>query len=362
MADINKTTNENIDTNITENGKNSNLVHLILNIVKIAVLVIACLVVIVVIGANIYFKVPVMDYYKVSSKAFVIPDLNKGFIPQGLDYDDRCEQFFITGYYKEQSSPIYRVDKSGKLVGKVILNNADGSEFICHAGGIAVHDNYVYIAGGFDNCLYVFDYNDVMNASMNDSVDCIGMFSLEGEGDYLGSATMTVDDEAIYIAEFYREENYPTNETHHMVTTSGAENKAVMLKFEYSDAEDSSYGLSRIPTAAYSIPELCQGVSIVDGVAYLSSSYGVAKSHITGFELQKSTTDKTINMLGSEVPLYELDESSLVSTIELAPMSEEIEVVDGRMYVMCESASNKYIFGKLTGGEYCYAINMAHLK
>ncbi|MFR6641675.1 MAG: hypothetical protein ACLUSP_10480 [Christensenellales bacterium] len=29
-------------------------------------------------------------------------------------------------------------------------------------------------------------------------------------------------------------------------------------------------------------------------------------------------------------------------------MSEEIEIVDGQMYVMCESASDKYIFGKFT--------------
>ena len=40
-------------------------------------------------------------------------------------------------------------------------------------------------------------------------------------------------------------------------------------------------------------------------------------------------------------------------------MSEEIVIVDGKLYTMCESATNKYIFGKFTSAKYCYATDIA---
>ena len=36
-------------------------------------------------------------------------------------------------------------------------------------------------------------------------------------------------------------------------------------------------------------------------------------------------------------------------------MSEEIVLIDGKLYQANESASNKYVFGKFTGGKYLYS-------
>ena len=36
-------------------------------------------------------------------------------------------------------------------------------------------------------------------------------------------------------------------------------------------------------------------------------------------------------------------------------MAEEIEFVNDEMLTLCESASKKYKFGKLTGAKWCYA-------
>ena len=66
-----------------------------------------------------------------------------------------------------------------------------------------------------------------------------------------------------------------------------------------------------------------------------------------------------ITVLGQTVPRYVLDSSVLRKDIKLAPMSEEIVVVDGKLYTMCESATNKYIFGKFTSAKYCYATDLA---
>ena len=42
-------------------------------------------------------------------------------------------------------------------------------------------------------------------------------------------------------------------------------------------------------------------------------------------------------------------------------MAEEIIFVDGKMLIMCESASAKYVFGKFTGGRWCYATDVEKL-
>ena len=59
------------------------------------------------------------------------------------------------------------------------------------------------------------------------------------------------------------------------------------------------------------------------------------------------------------VPRYVLDSSTQKGDIKLAPMSEEIVIVDGKLYTMCESATNKYIFGKFTSAKYCYATDIS---
>ena len=51
-----------------------------------------------VLGAIGYFRLSVQAYYNASEKAFVIPGLNDGFVPQGMHYDERTERVFRSGY------------------------------------------------------------------------------------------------------------------------------------------------------------------------------------------------------------------------------------------------------------------------
>lgn len=314
------------------------------------------------IGANLYFRVPVKDYYKTSNKAFLIAGLNTGFVPQGLDYDKRSNQFFVTGYYDAKPCRIYRIDKDNELQGEVSLNYSDGSDFISHAGGLAIHGDYVYVAGGFDNCLYVFGYKDIMNAPMGGEVNCIGKVDLNRNSDYLTVACIDAAEDGIYIAEFYREQNYPTSDKHHITTTGGAENKALALKFDYSDESTAVFGISKKPAVAISLPDLVQGIEVIGNEIYLSTSYAVAKSGIYHYDAHKADKGVTIDVFDETLPLLELDKDSLVKLSHIAPMSEEIVIVDGKMHVMTESASNKYVFGKLTGGEFCYATDMSYFR
>lgn len=313
-----------------------------------------------------YFRLPVNAYYKASEKAFEIPGLSDGFIAQGIAYDEREDTFFVSGYMKDKSvSPLYLVKKSsGETYKTLYLKNESDEAYYGHCGGVAVHGKYIYVAGGGEHCLYVYSYEQALGAKNRDFLPCLGLFSLSaGENDYLGAAFVTVWDNALVAGEFYREGNYPTLPSHQRTALGGDYNPAIALCFPFvtEGEEDAAFGLKAEPSAAVSLPALVQGAYFENGKAVLSASYGAAFSHLYEYDLSRAETGETIAIFGAELPLYSLDSSSLVRKIKIPPMSEEIVAVDGKTYVMCESASDKYMFGKLTGGKWCYATDLSKL-
>ncbi|MBO4782586.1 MAG: hypothetical protein J5522_09325 [Lachnospiraceae bacterium] len=321
-----------------------------------AFIILLAVIAVILLGARLYFRIPVSEYYSHSEKEFTIPDINSGFIAQGLTYDDRSDCFFMTGYMNDKSSsPIYMVEKStNKYVKKLLMQNPDGSEFHGHAGGMTVHGDYIYVAGSGDSCLYVFSYEDAIKASDNSTIKSIGTFPMP---DDMSVAFTSSDENVIYAGEFYRAENYKTADNHKMTTSAGDYNQALMFAYRFSDSANALFGIEPEPFEVYSVTDLVQGMDTYNGKLYLSTSYGIAFSHIYVYDKPQST--KNLEIAGLTLPLYELDSASLTNTFKYPPMSEEIVCIDDRIYTMCESASNKYIFGKLTGAYKCYSTDIS---
>lgn len=321
-----------------------------------AFIIFIAVIAVILLGARLYFRIPVSEYYSHSEREFTIPDINSGFIAQGLTYDDRSDCFFMTGYMNDKSSsPIYMVEKStNKYIKKLLLQNPDGSEFHGHAGGMTVHGDYIYVAGSGDSCLYVFSYEEAVKASDNSTLKSIGTFPMP---DDMSVAFTSSDENVIYAGEFYRAENYKTAENHKMTTSAGDYNQALMFAYRFSDSADALFGIEPEPFEVYSITDLVQGMDTYNGKLYLSTSYGIAFSHIYVYDKPQST--KNLEIAGLTLPLYELDSASLTNTFKYPPMSEEIVCLGDRIYTMCESASNKYIFGKLTGAHKCYSTDIS---
>ena len=321
--------------------------------VLLIIIALVCLFFVVVRG---YFRLSVQDYYHHSEKTFTIPGLSDGLVPQGLCYDESAKQFLVTGYCSNNSpSQISVVSKeSGKEVKSVSLSDTDGSEYYGHVGGISLKGDYIYVAG--EEGLLVYSFSDIMDAANGETVQALGVFSTKTEDDVLGVAFTHVEGDFIYVGEFYREENYPTPDNHKYTTAAGDSNTALILAYRLDENE--AFGIAPAIERAYSIPGLVQGMCFdEEGRFCLSTSYGPAFSHIYVYNEPKQEGEITV--LGQQVPLFVLDSSVLKTDLKIAPMSEEIVVVDGKLYVMCESASNKYIFGKFTSAKYCYATDLS---
>ena len=83
-----------------------------------------------------------------------------------------------------------------------------------------------------------------------------------------------------------------------------------------------------------------------DGVAILSRSWGLSSSKIEFYgELENS--GKTTSASGKEVPLYYVGSKNLIKSVDAPFFSEDITVVGDRVVINFESATNKYIIGKL---------------
>ncbi len=321
--------------------------------------VLAVLVALVLLGARLYFRIPVRDYYRASEHGFIIPDCNRGFVAQGIAYDEQSGRFLVNGYQKDNiASPIYIIaPEAGKPDKTIRMALTDGSDYTGHAGGIAVYGDYVYVADGGEHRLLVFSRQSIYDAADGESVAAIGTFDTAvSDTDYIGPAFVTVDESRLVTGEFYRNPNYQTPQSHKFTTLAGDYQQALAVEYELD--EQARYGIVPVPVKAYTLPDLAQGMCFDGGRIYVSSSWGTAQSHIYQYDESLLQLQGKVALLGMELPLYALDSGALLEDGVIAPMSEEIVIVDGKLYTMCESASDKYIFGKFTSAKWCYATDV----
>ena len=305
---------------------------------------------------NIFTKAPAHQSLRHSKKAFVIPYSNKGYIAQGIAYDEASGNFYLTGYMKDKSaSPIFIVNKeSGKLVNAVRMTNPDGSNFTGHAGGLSVMNGKIYIAGSADSCFYVFDKSTVDNAELESNVSYSQVLTLgdgNSQNDGIKVAYSTVQNGMLWAGEFFRDPGYILSEKHKVETKDGLQYAlAVGFSLESKNGQEKAK-----PAVAFSIPNQIQGMCFSEDAVYLTTSWALGKSKVYKYNFGSMTQTGTKEVCGETVPLYTLTLENMTDCWILPPMAEEIEYVDGRFYISNESASDKYIFGKYTGGRWCRA-------
>ena len=330
-------------------------------IIKITVIVVLLLQIIIYNGARLYFSLPVKDYYGISEREFQIPGLSQKMVPQGLAYLD--DGTFLIGGYQSNGAPsrIYRFDsKRNKEAGYVVLGDENGTPVAPHAGGLAVHGAYVYVTGE-DACIYIYSLSEVESGESGKTLSMKGRIHTTFGDDKIEPAWICITEDRLITGEFYREPNYPTPDSHIFTGPSGEQNHALALSYKLNDPNGPDFSVEAVPSKIYSIPGLVQGMAVKDGKFWISQSWGVAKSTIRCYDVSGSEKTGTMKTGIHEIPVYTFDSSTQVTSFDAPPMAEEMVFVDGRLYIMSESASGKYFFGKLTGGKWCYSTDVSRI-
>lgn len=306
------------------------------------------LIVIALVAVNVIVHVMYSQYFDDATREFQIPEMDSGFIPQDLDYNPELDAWLFSGYMADGSpSPIFIKNVFGD-VNAIYVNSPDGEPYAGHGSAITTTESLAFLAceGGY----YVIDLYDIANAESGQTVNAQMKVELG-----ISPAFMNLQHGKLYAGVFYRPENYETPDEMHITTPNGQENHAVM--FSYPESEDTVYGFAEYPDTVYSIPGLVQGMSITDGGSIVfSTSYGLATSHLLVYEAPYEQEGLTFAVGDEQIPLAFFDDSNLTYSLDAPPMTEGIESYGGRIYISDESASNKYIFGKLYGAGWVNSI------
>lgn len=248
--------------------------------------------------------------------------LEDGFCPQGLCAlpENPKYEVAVSGYLKDAPSRVYLIGKETKS----IILEEDGKPLTTHFGGITCTGNYLVVASG--KSLVRFPVEEAINAKDGAAVKVTDSFQTG-----LQNAYCYYFDNVLYAGEFYREQNYPTDQSHH-IEKDGETNYAFVYAFEADENCEGGVKNSD-PILTISVPALVQGIAIYEGGIALSTSYGLPNSHIYFYERKEGDVEN--NML-------RLDSSDLKDDLVAPCMSEEIYEEDGRLYILFESKAEKY--------------------
>lgn len=278
-------------------------------------------------------------FYSRTEVEFAQPGIEAGYTQQGLTFDEESGLFLLSGYMTDSSlaSRIYVVDESAESASERYVElKLDGENFNGHLGGIAVYGDTVWL--GDERTVYTVRLSDVLSAESGASVSITGSFSVINKASFLN-----VTDGKLWVGEFYRDGSYEVDESHRLTTPAGDTNYAFVS--EYNIDESAPNGLSSlVPERILSVTAQVQGMTIsAEGKFVLSTSYSLPNSKIYIHEnVLAGEAGSTFEVESVDVPVYFLDSSSLIETIDAPCMAEEVVYKDGKVYVSFESACKKY--------------------
>ena len=272
------------------------------------------------------------DFSRQAEKGVLIPDLSRGFTPQGVSYLEGEDCTLICGYYPgSEASRIYMVYADGH-VKEIPLKRENGDIYTGHAGGLTATDDFVYISNA--SKLFVLRTEDLVKAASGDYVTFVGYIPVPCRASFCAS-----DGEYVYVGD-YHADGYETDESHRLKTADG-EYQAMV--FAYKLDKGQTFGLQTVPSEAFAVRDFVQGFTVCEGKAFMSCSHGFFSSNLYSYDIGQP--DGTFVQDGREIPLYILDSRKQTGRLRMPHMSEDIEVHDSKLLVGFESAAKKMAAG-----------------
>lgn len=324
-----------------------------LKIMLITVGLVLGIILLLLLGLKIGEKLRYLSFYKNANREFKMPGVSDNLVQQGMEYVEEKDVFLICGYMSDNTaSRVYVVSSEGEVLSITELKNEDGSDYLGHTGGIEYYGNCLYITEGtpemgYDGGLDVFPLDEVLSGAK--SVTRLGRVKT-----YNNPAYCHIYNGYMFVGEFYRETDYETLDSHRMTTPAGDNNTALITVFKLDDSE---FHIDGAPVAGITTTGAVQGMYVLgDEQIVLSTSWGLSTSHLYFYDVKKITGFDEVCEVGDETfPIYHLDSASLIADVEAPPMAEEVVYKDGKLFILCESACNKYIYGKFMSGGHLYS-------
>ena len=308
------------------------------------------------IGRGVRGAIKTDNDYTGYTELAAIPETENGYVPQGYCYCEAAGAYVLSYYHDDKASVLSFVDAAtGERTKTLHLQNADGTDFTGHAGGLADGGVYLYLCSG--NSIYRFSPETV--GALPDG----GTLVLDSFVDTdVRCSYIHCDGTYLYAGEFYTyypDERYGTDETHHMQMSMTEIHFSRLNAYALealNAAFDAGNGMIPIPAFACTTPNLVQGMArTADGGFVLSTSYGRnTDSHLLYY------TDVTVRepayyltVPGGEVPVYALTKDTQTQSLRLPPLLEGVDMKDGAVTGIFESGAQKYSDGKFPLNQIC---------
>ena len=275
------------------------------------------------------------EYYSVKTDICKNPGLGDGFVCQGICYYDPQEKILVSGYMKNgENSRIYVTDTDDDSY-YVIVKYGSEKDFTGHSGGIAISRGYAYVASG--DKIYGISLDDILSAQNGEEVRISKIIPVNN-----AAAFIFADEDHVYVGEYHDGKEIFTD---HLYDTPNGAQYAIVTR--YTSDEISAYHKTQHPTVTpdriYSIRNNVQGMCVTpDGDIVLCTSYGIDSTYYYVY------AEADVTPLGATLdvaPVYYLGYET--RRIKGPAMGEGIALYGDSVITLSESASDKYVFGKL---------------
>lgn len=251
------------------------------------------------------------------------------WIPQGLW---RLEDGrFVVGAYRHTS----QTTPEGEHIGPVRLSilsadqpphaieiRMDGTPLLSHAGGIAIHQNRLYIANALDGRVFHGPWSPEAEI-----IDVETFLTNPVSADNLA----VCDQGLLWVGQFYREATLYNRSLGRWRDANGRAKHALAIAYDLED---------RRPVKALAVRRRLQGLAITPDHVILSCSFGQNRPSdlaVYPSPLSGPPHDEVQLPDGARIPLFHLNERT--ENLRLPPMSEEIFVHNNKIWVVFESGA-----------------------
>ncbi len=283
-------------------------------------------------------------FYAAGELSVRIPGCAQDFVPQGLAYLAEENWMLFAGYSSgDRQSSLIAVDmESNEVVKEIFLNNVDGTPYMGHAGGVCITEKNIFVSN--NEHLYRLSLAAFRAAAASAACNFDEAIPVPCRSSYC-----QYNDGILWVGEFQYGTEYPTDRSHRIKTADGYQ-KAWAIGYQLDKSTDNEIKAASmtaegaIPDYILSTTERIQGITVKNGMIYLSQSYG-RKNTSNVYRHKNVLADAPraqADVLGAQVNIWFLDSDSLDGVLMCPPMTECLCTVGDSVYVLFESGAEKY--------------------